>query len=73
MIDDILLDAEDRMDKAVSVAQDDFGGIRTGRATAAMFNKIVVEYYETMTPILQLASFTVPEARMAVITPYDNG
>ena len=72
MIDDILLDAEERMEKAVTVAKDDFAGIRTGRANAAMFNKLVVEYYETMTPILQLASFAVPEARMAVITPYDK-
>ena len=73
MIDETLLDAEERMEKAVAVAQEDFSGIRTGRANAAMFNKLVVEYYETMTPILQLASLTVPEPRMAVITPYDKG
>ena len=73
MIDDTLLDAEERMDKAVTVAKDDFGGIRTGRATPAMFNKIVVDYYGAMTPVIQLASLTVPEPRMAVITPYDKG
>ncbi|MCU1588305.1 MAG: ribosome recycling factor [Frankiales bacterium] len=72
MIDETLLDAEERMDKAVAVAKDDFAGIRTGRATPAMFNKIVVEYYGTMTPVIQLASLTVPEPRMAVITPYDK-
>jgi ribosome recycling factor len=72
MIDDSLLDAEERMEKAVEVAKEDFGGIRTGRATQQMFAKIVVEYYETMTPIIQLASLTVPEPRMAVITPYDK-
>jgi ribosome recycling factor len=72
MIDDSLLDAEERMEKAVEVAKEDFGGIRTGRATQQMFSKIVVEYYETMTPIIQLASLTVPEPRMAVITPYDK-
>jgi ribosome recycling factor len=72
MIDETLLDAEERMEKAVGVAQEDFAGIRTGRANAQMFQKLVVEYYETMTPILQLASLTVPEPRMAVITPYDK-
>ena len=72
MIDDTLLDAEDKMDKAVSVAKDDFSGIRTGRATSAMFNKIVVDYYGAMTPVNQLASLQVPEPRMAIISPYDK-
>ena len=72
MIDETLLDAEEKMDKAVTVAKDDFGGIRTGRATPAMFNKIVVDYYGAMTPINQLSSLTVPEPRMAVISPYDK-
>ena len=72
MIDETLLDAEEKMEKAVSVAKEDFGGIRTGRATPAMFNKIVVDYYGAMTPINQLASFSVPEARMAVVTPFDQ-
>src|SRR4051794_27853376 len=61
------------MEKAVSVAKDDFAGIRTGRAHPAMFNKIVVDYYGSPTPVNQLASFQVPEARMAVIAPYDKG
>lgn len=73
MIDDTLLDTEERMEKAVTVAREDFGGIRTGRATPAMFNKIVVEYYGAMTPVNQLASLNVPEPRMAVISPYDKG
>ncbi|MDQ3502290.1 MAG: ribosome recycling factor [Actinomycetota bacterium] len=72
MIDDTLLDAEDKMEKAVAVAKDDFGGIRTGRATPQMFNKIVVDYYGAMTPVNQLSSLTVPEPRMAVISPYDK-
>ncbi|MCW2715655.1 MAG: ribosome recycling factor [Frankiales bacterium] len=72
MIDDTLLDAEERMEKAVSVAKDDFGGIRTGRATPQMFNKIVVDYYGAMTPVNQLSSLTVPEPRMAIISPYDK-
>ncbi len=73
MIDETLLDAEEKMEKAVSVAKDDFAGIRTGRATPAMFNKIVVDYYGAMTPVNQLSSLTVPEPRMAVISPYDKG
>ena len=73
MIDDTLLDAEEKMDKAVAVAKEDFSGIRTGRATPAMFNKIVVDYYGAMTPVNQLASLQVPEPRMAIISPYDKG
>ena len=69
MIDETLLDAEEKMDKAVSVAKDDFGGIRTGRATPQMFAKIVVDYYGAMTPINQLSSLVglTPrsESRMA--------
>jgi ribosome recycling factor len=72
VIDETLLDAEEKMDKAVSVAKEDFSGIRTGRATPAMFNKIVVDYYGAMTPVNQLSSLTVPEPRMAVISPYDK-
>lgn len=72
MIDDTLFEAEEKMDKAVSVARDDFGTIRTGRATPAMFAKIVVDYYGAPTPVQQLASFQVPEPRMALVTPYDK-
>ena len=73
MIDDTLLDAEERMDKALSVAREDLGSVRTGRAAPSMFNKIVVDYYGALTPVPQMASITVPEARMAVIKPYDAG
>src|ERR1043165_5723018 len=61
------------MDKAVDVAKQDFAGIRTGRVTPSMFNKINVDYYGSPTPIQQLASFHVPEARMVLIQPYDKG
>jgi ribosome recycling factor len=71
VIDDTLLDAEDKMDKAVSVAKEDFATIRTGRITPQAFSKVVVDYYGAMTPVNQLASLTVPEPRMAVISPYD--
>ena len=71
MIDDTLLDAEEKMEKAVLVAKEDLATVRTGRASPAMFSKIVVDYYGAATPLIQLASVTVPEARMAVIKPYD--
>ncbi|GLY16203.1 ribosome recycling factor [Kineosporia rhizophila] len=71
MIDETLLEAEEKMDKAVEVAKEDFGQIRTGRANPGMFSKITVEYYGAPTPLQQLASFTVPEARQILIQPYD--
>jgi ribosome recycling factor len=72
-IDEILMDAEEKMDKAIIVAREDFATIRTGRATTAMFSKVMVEYYGTFTPVNQLASFQIPEARSVLITPYDKG
>ncbi len=61
------------MAKALEVAKEDFSTVRTGRANPAMFNKIMVDYYGTATPINQLASFQTPEARLVIITPYDKG
>jgi len=72
VIDETLLEAEEKMDKAVEVAKEDFSAIRTGRASAAMFNKILVDYYGSPTPLQQLASFATPEARVVIITPYDR-
>jgi ribosome recycling factor len=72
VIDETLLEAEEKMDKAVEVAKEDFSAIRTGRASAAMFNKIMVDYYGAPTPLQQLASFNTPEARTVIITPYDR-
>jgi ribosome recycling factor len=72
VIEETLLEAEEKMEKAVVVAKDDLAAIRTGRAHPAMFAKIVAEYYGTMTPINQLASFSVPEPRMAVVSPFDK-
>jgi ribosome recycling factor len=71
LIEETLFDAEEKMDKAVSVARDDLGSIRTGRANPGMFNRINIEYYGSMTPITQLASINVPEARLVVIKPYE--
>ena len=72
MIDESLLDAEEKMEKAVNVAKEDLQTVRTGRANPAMFSKILVDYYGAPTPINQLASLTVPEPRMAVLNPYDK-
>ncbi len=72
-IDLVLLEAEEKMEKAIAIAREDFATIRTGRATPAMFNKIVVDYYDALTPLNQLASFQTPEARMIIIVPYDKG
>ena len=72
VIDDTLLEAEEKMDKAVTVAKEDLSGIRTGRAHPSMFNKITAEYYGTQTPVNQLASFHMPEPRMIVIQPFDK-
>src|ERR671929_1033872 len=72
MIDEALFDAEERMEKAVSVARDDLSTIRTGRANPGMFSRITIDYYGTNTPITQLASINVPEARLVVIKPYET-
>ncbi len=72
MIDETLFEAEEKMEKAVEVAKEDFAGIRTGRATPAMFNKLMVSYYGAPTPLQQLASFQTPEARTILISPFDK-
>ena len=72
MIDESLLEAEEKMDKAVSVAKEDLATIRTGRAHPSLFSKIMVDYYGAPTPLNQLASFHVVDARMITIQPYDK-
>jgi ribosome recycling factor len=71
VIDEILFEAEEKMEKAVHVARDDLAGLRTGRANASAFARLVVDYYGAPTPIPQMATVNVPEARMAIIKPYD--
>jgi len=71
VIDDTLLEAEEKMDRAVEHAKEEFAAIRTGRANAAMFSKIIIDYYGTPTPLPQMASVSVPEPRMVIIKPYD--
>lgn len=71
MIDETLFDAEERMEKAVAVAKDELTTVRTGRANPSMFSRIHVDYYGSATPINQMASINIPEARMVIIKPYD--
>lgn len=71
MIEEALFDAEEKMEKAVGVARDDLSSIRTGRANPSMFSRIAIDYYGSITPITQLSSINVPEARMVVIKPYE--
>src|ERR1700752_3320135 len=72
MIDEALFDAEEKMEKAVSVARDDLSSIRTGRANPGMFSRLTIDYYGSSTPITQLSSINVPEARLVVIKPYEQ-
>ena len=72
VIADVLADAGSRMDRAVEGAKDDFATVRTGRANPQLFQKIMVDYYGTPTPLAQLASLNNPEARTLVVTPYDK-
>jgi len=73
MLDETMFEAEEKMGKAIEVAKEDFASIRTGRANAAMFDKLLVDYYGAPTPMQQLASFQSPEARTMLITPFDKG
>lgn len=73
MVSEVLADVSAKMDKAVEVARDDFATVRTGRANPQLFQKILVEYYGTPTPLGQLASIQNQEARTLLIQPYDKG
>jgi ribosome recycling factor len=73
VINDILNEADGKMDKSVEATREEFAAIRAGRAHPSMFSKITAEYYGTPTPLQQLASFTAPEARVILIQPYDQG
>lgn len=72
MIDEILLTATDKMDRAVENTKEDFATVRTGRANPQLFQKLNVDYYGTPTPLAQLASLQNPEARTIIVTPYDK-
>lgn len=71
MIDDVMLDAEDRMSLSVEHTRDELATIRTGRANPAMFNGVIADFYGAPTPINQMATISVPEPRMLIIKPFD--
>jgi ribosome recycling factor len=72
MIQETIAEAKDKMDKAVEATKEEFAQIRTGRANPAMFQKVMIDYYGTPTPLSQLAGIQNPEARSILITPYDK-
>lgn len=72
MIDELLAEAQGKMDQAIAHTVDEFGTVRTGRANPSLLHRITVDYYGTQTPLQQIAGFSVPEARMLVVQPYDK-
>lgn len=72
MVDEILLEAEEKMQKAIDVMENRFLNVRAGRANPRILDKIEVEYYGVLTPLIQLATISVPEARKLVIKPFDR-
>ncbi len=72
MLDDVLKDAERRMKKTVEHVRDDFTSVRTGRASASILNRVMVDYYGSPTPLNQIASIAVPEPTLLVVSPYDK-
>ena len=72
MTDELLADAGERMAKSVEATRDEFGTVRTGRASPALLDRIVVDYYGAPTPLKQLATINAPEARLLTVQPYDQ-
>ncbi len=71
LIDELLAEAGERMSAAVQAAQNTFSSVRTGRASPSVLDRIMVDYYGAMTPVKQLATVNVPEARLITVQPYD--
>ena len=72
MIDELLQDAREHIDKSVDATRHKFGSVRTGRASTALLDRITVDYYGTQTPLKQLATVSAPEARLLTVQPYDK-
>ena len=72
MLNELIEDAENRMQNALNVMEEDFQAIRTGRASPALIEKLQVEYYGTALPLIQLATISVPESRQLLIRPFDR-
>jgi ribosome recycling factor len=73
MIDELLQDAREHMEKSVEATRQKFGSVRTGRASTALLDRITVDYYGAQTPLRQLATVSAPEARLLTVQPYDKG
>jgi len=73
MVKELIKEAENNMKKSIEVVQKEFASLRAGRATPALLDKVMVNYYGTPTPVNQLANISVPEARLLVIQPWDKG
>ena len=73
IIEDLLSDAAERMAKSVDAMRHEFGTVRTGRATPALLDRIMVDYYGASTPLKQLSTVNAPEARLLTVQPYDRG
>ncbi len=73
MIDELLQDAREHMEKSVDATRHKFGSVRTGRASTALLDRITVDYYGAQTPLKQLATVSAPEARLLTVQPYDKG
>jgi ribosome recycling factor len=71
VIEETLFEAEEKMERAVEHTKEEFAAIRTGRASAAMFSKILIDYYGAPTPLPEMASIAIPEPRMVIVKPYD--
>jgi ribosome recycling factor len=72
LIDELLQDARERMEKSVAAIRQEFASVRTGRASPALLDRIAVDYYGTSTPLRQLATISAPEARLLTVHPYDK-
>ncbi|MBB4663646.1 ribosome recycling factor [Conexibacter arvalis] len=72
MIEELLQDARERMSKSVEATRHEFGSVRTGRATPALLDRVMVEYYGAQTPLKQLATISAPEARLLSVQPFDK-
>jgi ribosome recycling factor len=72
MIDELLQDAREHMDKSVEATRAKFGSVRTGRASPALLDRVSVDYYGAQTPLKQLATINAPEARLLTVQPYDK-
>ena len=72
LIDELLLDAEERMQKSVEATNAEFAGVRTGRASPSILDRVMVDYYGASTPLKQLATINAPEARLLTVQPFDQ-